>query len=173
MFYSYFLPNINNCPLITFSLIILITFLHTSITISAINFLSIATHIKASFLGMTLISWSGSIGDTINASVATKLRKPGLLSTSILGSQVVNLQICLGLPWLISILKNQISGKPTIINFGNKHPLKFLLPLFFIVMTSIFILSLFNVNLNKKSGLCLIFLYFVYLFIEIQLNIFN
>jgi Ca2+/Na+ antiporter len=170
-FYSIILPDLRNYPLIGFLLIIFITFIHTSITIQLIQFLSVVTHIKASFLGMTLISWAGSIGDTINATVAAKLRAADLLTTSILGSQVVNLQICLGLPWLISILNNEYYGKPTLINFEKKSPLKYLLPLFIIVLGSIFIMTFFNVNLNKKSGVCLIILYFAYLFLEIDINI--
>ena len=168
--YSCILPNLNNHPVISFLLAIFLTFVHTSITIQLIELLSAFTNIKASFLGMTLISWAGSIGDTINATIATKIRAPGLLTTSILGSQVVNMQLCLGVPWLISILKNEYNGKPTIINFGKRNPFKFLLPLFIVVMTSIFIMIIFKVNLNKKSGTCLIILYFIYLFFEIDIN---
>lgn len=146
------------------------TFLHTSVVIQLIELLSAFTNIKASFLGMTLISWASSIGDTINATIATKIRAPGLLTSSILGSQVVNMQLCLGVPWLISILKNKYNGKPSVINFGNKNPFKFLLPLFIVVLTSIFIMIISKVNLNKKSGTCLIILYFIYLFFEIDLN---
>ena len=140
-------------------IIFILTYIHTRIILSIISSLSTLINLSASFLGMTILSWGGNIGDTVNASVATKLNAVELLTTSILGSQVMNLQICLGVPWFISIIKTYFSKGLLQINFGERKPMKFLLPLFFTVLISIFIFMFFNLKLNRKSGTCLIILY--------------
>ena len=91
---------------LTISLIVLaiLTFIQTRGVIFLIEKLSFYTNLSTSFLGMTLVSWGNNVGDTINACIAVKLGKTELLITSILGTQIINLQFCLGLPWLISSL---------------------------------------------------------------------
>jgi Ca2+/Na+ antiporter len=170
-YYGLIFPDKTNSPVICFIVIIISTYIHTLLIINIIEDLSSIVQLTASFLGMTLISWSGNVGDTINAAIATKLRAADLLTTSILASQVMNLQICLGLPWVISILKNKYYGKDTFIDFGKRHPLKFLLPLYIVVLSSIFIMTIFRVNLNRKSGICLIVVYILYLLYEFDHNI--
>jgi len=154
-------------------MIIFLTYLHTRLTLIIVGNLSSLININSSFLGITLLSLSGNVGDTINASIAAKLNAPDILTSSILGSQVINLQLCLGLPWMIYILKNYFTNKPPIIYFGfkNQNPLKFCLPLFLVVMASIFILTVCNLNLNKKNGICLIFIYVCYLIYEFDHNL--
>ena len=84
-------------------MIIFLTYLHTRLTLIIVGNLSSLININSSFLGITLLSLSGNVGDTINASIAGKLNAPDILTSSILGSQVINLQLCLGLPWMIYI----------------------------------------------------------------------
>jgi Ca2+/Na+ antiporter len=127
-------------------------------------------NMSASFLCMTLLSWGGNVGDTINATVATKLKAVDLLTTTIIGSQVMNLQICLGLPWLISIIKNYYYEGSMVIDFGDRNPLKYFFPLFLVVLAAIFVMTLFNVNLNRRSGICLIVIYLTYLVYEFNHN---
>lgn len=58
-------------------------------------------------MGLTVASWAGNVGDILNASVAAKNKKTELATSSIIGSQIMNLQICLGLPWMLAILIHQ------------------------------------------------------------------
>lgn len=170
--YSCIIPNSQKYPKFCFLIITLCTFLHSKITIFIIEKMSKNISISAPFLALTLISWSGNISDTINASVASKLNASELLTTSIIGSQIMNLQVCLGVPWLISIFTELFSKnnhKP-VINFGTKDPFIYLIPLFAVVLSSILILSLFKVKLNKKSGICLICVYIFYLIYEYNIN---
>ncbi len=169
--YSYIIPSPYTSPVLCFIFIIFLTYLHTRMTLLIIEKLSSLVKLTASFLGMTLLTWGGNVGDTINASIAAKLDAPDLLTTSILGSQVMNLQLCLGLPWMISIVKSYLNGKPGIIDFGKRNPLKFCLPLFLVVMISILVLTVFKLNLNKRSGVCLIIIYICYLVYEFNHNI--
>jgi Ca2+/Na+ antiporter len=170
-FYSFVFPDPNKNSLLCFIFVIIVTYIHTNITIFLIENLALLVNLTASFLGMTLLSWGGNVGDTINACVATKLNAPDLLTASLLGSQVINLQLCLGLPWIISMIRKFYHGEPVEVNFGKRNPLKFLLPLFIVVIASIFIMTLFKHNLNKNSGACLILIYFGYLIYEFNHNI--
>jgi Ca2+/Na+ antiporter len=168
--YSYFIPCPQKYSIFCFVIIFVLTYIHTQIILSVIATLSSLINLTASFLGMTILSWAGNVGDTVNASVATKLNAVELLTTTILGTQVMNLQICLGIPWLISILKNYYYNGRMILDFKDKNPLNYFLPLFLVVLASIFVLTLFNVNLNRRSGICLILIYIIYLVYEFKHN---
>lgn len=169
--YSYFLPDINICPVICFVFLIAYTFLHTKVILLAIESLSDITKINSSFLGMTILSWAGNISDALNASAATKLKSADLLTTGILGSQILNLQICLGVPWLLSIIKGKFSDINYTLDFGQRQSLKYLFSLFIVVFASIFIFTLFGARLNRKSGFCLTVIYFTYLIYEFKINL--
>jgi Ca2+/Na+ antiporter len=169
--YSIIIPDIKKYSEICFIIFLIFTFLHTKLILSLIEALSKITYFTPSFLGMTLLSLGGNVGDTINASIAAKLNAGDLMVTSILGSQIMNLQICLGVPWLISILKNYYYKKASFIDFGERNPMKYFLPSFLVVLLSIFIMTIFGVRLNKKSGICLIILYILYLMYELETNI--
>ena len=171
LLYTFVFPNHEVYPILCFFFILFSAFLHTRIMLYIIESLSTMIKLTASFLGLTLLSWGGNVGDTINASVATKLKAVDLLTTTILGSQVINLQLCLGIPWVISIMRNYYYTQSLEIDFGSKHPLKFLLPLYLVVLASIFIFTIFNVNLNRRSGVCLIIVYIIYLVYEFKTNI--
>lgn len=170
MIYSYLIPDSNNRPVICFLFLIAYTFLHSKVILLAIESLSDITKLTASFLGMTIISWAGNVGDALNASVATKLKAADLLTTSILGSQIFNLQICLGVPWLFAIIKGKFGNINYTLDFGKKQPLKYLLTLFIVVLIAVFILTLCGLRLNRKSGLFLTIIYLVYLVYEFKIN---
>jgi Ca2+/Na+ antiporter len=125
------------------------------------------TGISASFFGITLISWAGNVGDSINASMATKAKKVDLLTTGILASQIMNLQICLGLPWIIAMINKKIENKgQLLIDFDKENVIKLFIPLIFVVLISVFIIFVFSRVLNKNSGFCLIIVYVVYFVYE-------
>jgi len=125
------------------------------------------TGISASFFGITLISWAGNVGDSINASMATKAKKVDLLTTGILASQIMNLQICLGVPWIIAMINNKIENKgQLLIDFDKENVVKLFIPLIFVVLISVLIIFAFSRVLNKNSGFCLIIVYLVYFVYE-------
>ena len=143
------------------------TFLQTRSTIFLIEKLSFYTNLSTSFLGMTLISWGNNVGDTINACVAAKLGKVDLLIASILGTQILNLQFCLGFPWLISTLTS--SGLQILI--ADTNTFKFFATVFFVVLATILVISMFSMRLNKITGLILVMIYLVYITYEFKNNI--
>ena len=108
LIYSYIIPNNQNYPLICFLIDILIIFFHSNGIIILISDISSNLGISETFLGMTIISWGDNIGDIINGCILAKNNFGDLLSTSIIGSQITNIQLSLGVPWLIHIIKERV-----------------------------------------------------------------
>jgi Ca2+/Na+ antiporter len=129
--------------------------------------LSEYTNLSTSFLGMTLISWGNNIGDTINACVAAKLGKVDLMIASILGTQILNLQFCLGFPWFISTLMT--SGLQIMVSDNNTF--KFFATVFFVVLATVLSLTMFGMKLNRVTGFILVIIYLVYITYEFKNNI--
>lgn len=161
--YYLILPQIEKYPFISFIISLAVAFFHSKFIVYLVEDVSHTTGISASFFGITLISWAGNIGDTINASMATKAKKVDLLTTGILASQIMNLQICLGVPWIIAMVKNKIENDGDfLIDFGKENIIKLFLPLLFVVFMAVLIMCLFSRVLNKKSGFCLLIIYILY-----------
>jgi Ca2+/Na+ antiporter len=124
---------------------------------------------------VSLISWSGNIGDCINASIAAKMNKVDLLTTGILASQIMNLQICIGIPWLIYMIiksysdNNNNNIRKLFIDFGKEKINKLFIPTLITVFISVFVMFLFKRRLNKISGFILFIIYVVY-FIYLMIN---
>jgi len=165
--YYYILPRVDKYPIICFIFTLAIGFGYSKLIVLLVEDMSERTGISTSFFGVTLISWAGNIGDSINASTSAKAKKVDLLTTGILASQIMNLQICLSLPWIISMIKNNVEKKSGLyIDFGKENVLKLFLPLLCVVVLAVLIIFIFNRVLNKKSGLCLTILYIIYFVYE-------
>jgi Ca2+/Na+ antiporter len=165
--YYYILPGVEKYPFICFVLTLVIAFFHSKFIVNLVEDVSERTGISASFFGITLISWAGNVGDSINASTATKAQKVDLLTTGILASQIMNLQLCLGLPWIFAMINKKIENKgQMVIDFGKENVIKLFLPLLFVVCMSVFIIIIFSRVLNRKSGFCLMMIYVVYFVYE-------
>ena len=169
--YSYFIPVWKNYPIISFVIIMAYIFLHSNCILLLIKNISKLAGISDNFLGMFLISLGGNIGDTINSYVAATKNAPALLSSSVLGSQITNIQLCLGFPWLLTLIKQSInhSENPGIeieTESKNHNILLFFLPLIICVLSSQIIFSAFAMKLNKYSGLSLLLVYFGYFIYE-------
>lgn len=167
--YSKLIPLWVDAPIFSFCIIMILIFLHSNLIVFTIQNISDRLKISKTFLGMTIISWGGNIGDTITACVAAKINASALISTSILGSQITNLQLCLGFPWLIAIIKRHLQGANEInIVFGSlgtetqSNPLYYFVPLLICVLFSMIIFGVFRMRLNKLSGGLLSLVYFVY-----------
>ena len=165
--YYFILPRVEKYPFVCFILTLLIAFYHSKFIVNLVEDVSNKTGVSASFFGITLISWAGNVGDSINASMATKAQKVDLLTTGILASQIMNLQISLGVPWIIAMINNKIENKgDLLIDFGKENVIKLFLPLLFVVLVSVFVIFLFSRMLNKNSGFCLMMIYVAYFVYE-------
>jgi Ca2+/Na+ antiporter len=165
-------PDKDNSPIYCFSAIMFYTYIQTKIIFFLIKRISDVTKIGTTFLGLTLICWGGCVGDVMNAAIAVKHKANKLLITSIIGSQVINLQLCLGLPWCITILKSYFlyNDRSFRILFQATDIVNYLIPAAILISLSVFILWLFNLNLNRKCGYCLIVAYVCYLVYEFNIK---
>ena len=164
LIYSYIIPNNQNYPLICFLIDIIIIFLHSNGIIILISDISSNLGISETFLGMTIISWGDNIGDIINGCILAKNNFGDLLSTSIIGSQITNIQLSLGVPWLIHIIKERIISNKRI-NYIYIETNNFL-PLILCSLSTSFLFYINKMKLNKTIGLLLIFIYSIYLLNE-------
>lgn len=98
--------------------------------------------------------------DAVNATVAAKNRQTELMTSTIIGSQIFNLQICLGVPWLLT---NLIYGEIVL-----KDPTIYLSILVVLVVVGItfVIITLFKFKLNYGLGTALVFTYAFYAVFE-------
>ena len=117
---------------------------------------------------MTIISWGDNIGDIINGCILAKNNSGDLLSTSIIGSQITNIQLSLGIPWLIHIIKERIISKKQI-NYIFIETNNFL-PLIICSLASSFLFYINKMQLNKTIGFLLICIYTLYLLNEFSSN---
>ena len=168
LIYSYIIPNTPNYPLICFIINIIIIFFHSNSIIILISDISSNLEISETFLGMTIISWGDNIGDIINGCILAKNNSGDLLSTSIIGSQITNIQLSLGVPWLIHIIKERIISKKQI-NYIFIETNNFL-PLIICSLASSFLFYINKTHLNKTIGFLLICIYTIYLLNEFSLN---
>ena len=166
--YSYFLPKSESYPTLSFIINLLAIIMHSNSLIILIEIISNLLKIEQSFLGMTLISWGDNIGDILNAYILSKKNSMETLSSSLIGSQIFNILICLNLPWFILLLKNKYFNGINVnfieINFNNFNSL------LISVFSSIIIIILFCMKLNKFNGIFLIVVYFCYLYYEFNLS---
>ena len=168
LIYSYIIPKTPNYPLICFIINIIIIFFHSNSIIILISDISSNLEISETFLGMTIISWGDNIGDIINGCILAKNNSGDLLSTSIIGSQITNIQLSLGVPWLIHIIKERIISKKQI-NYIFIETNNFL-PLIICSLASSFLFYINKMHLNKTIGFLLICIYTIYLLNEFSLN---
>eukprot|EP00743_Colponemidia_sp_Colp-15_P010593 GILK01011686.1.p1 GENE.GILK01011686.1~~GILK01011686.1.p1 ORF type:complete len:443 (+),score=38.81 GILK01011686.1:144-1472(+) len=111
-------------------------------------------------LGMTLVSWGDNIPDIVNVSVAVRKGWGDMAVSSAVGSQIVNILVCLGLPWLIAAL----SGRTILIHSdGAIHAILLLgaVSLFFLISV-----MLAGMSLSRCVGLSLFCSYACFLAYE-------
>lgn len=165
--FYYILPSIETYPIFALLVILLIVFYHSKLIVYLVEDISYNTKISASFIGVTLITWAGNVGDSMNAAMAAKAKAVDLLTTSILASQILNLHICLGVPWIIAMIKNSAKNKGQyFIDFGTENVYKLFLPLLCVVVTAVFIVFIFNRVLDRFTGTLLTIVYFIYFVYE-------
>ena len=116
-------------------------------------------NVPASFLGFTIMSWGNNAPDMFNVASAMAKGMVDLALNAAVASEIHNILIGLGLPWLVYNCTNQKSL------VFNSNPFLFFAILFFSVFIVFFIfaLSYNKKKLDQKFALCLIFCYLVFI----------
>ncbi len=163
-----FLNTLNGYPIIMFIVISFIVYLHIQTIVSFVEDLSSRTSFSPAILGLTIISWSGNVGDSINSSVFAKKEIPDLMVTTIIASQIMNLQICLAFPWLLSLFM----GIRTNISFESPMTINFFRIAFIVILISVLTFVLFGMKLNKRVAGILLIIYIVSISYQINNEMF-
>lgn len=117
-------------------------------------------NIPEALVGLTILAWGNNIGDIMNSVVAAKRGNAQLSVSSVLATQILNLQFSLGLPWLITVF---IYGDMFINDATTLNSMYFTL---LIVMVSLTILLIGKVELKISVGVGLSALYCFYVVME-------
>jgi Ca2+/Na+ antiporter len=157
--YNYTIPY-RKYPLIGFLVSMLYIFIITRYNVFTVDCVVGRFHVSHAFLGLTFVSWGGNISDIINCSIAAKNKQTELATSSIIGSQIFNLHICLGCPWLLA---NLIFGEIPIVD---STIFISIIVVFVVVLVSLGLILLFKLKLNYPLGILLIISYFVYMWFE-------
>ena len=147
-----------------FLILSLILYIHTQTIILFVEDLSVRTSFSPAMLGLTIIAWSGNVGDCINSSIFAKKGIPDLMVTTIIASQIMNLQICLAFPWLTSIFL----GIRSEIVFENPLTVNFFMIAFVAILIAILVVTAFGMKLNKTVGIILLVVYSLSIFYQVH-----
>ncbi len=100
----------------------------------------------------------------VYAIVSAKNLKLELTTSTIIGSQIINLQLCLGIPWLIN---NLMSG---VLIFNDLAVFDSLFAIFIIVLVGLLFMIISRFKLTFCLGFQLILLYVGYVVFEVFNN---
>lgn len=139
-------------------------YLVTTFSIYSVSVIINNMHFSHSFVGLTFSCWGGNVADIMNGMAAAKLRKIELAVQTIIGSQIINLHLCLGVPWL---LYNLTQG---VLHFPPGQMFSSMMTVFLVVILSLLILRLGRHRLSYQTGGALVALYLVFFGLEWTYN---
>lgn len=88
-------------PIHAFFISMVYVFLFTQYTLFCVDVISDYFGVPVSFLGLIFSAWGNNIGDLATALISSKNQMASQAASSLLGSQIINIQLCLAFPWLI------------------------------------------------------------------------
>ncbi|MFA6324862.1 MAG: calcium/sodium antiporter [Candidatus Paceibacterota bacterium] len=120
--------------------------------------LAVALNIPAVIIGLTILAAGTSIPDLMSSIIVAKQGRGGMAISNAIGSNIFDILIGLGLPWLLVLT---FSGK--IITVANENINSSIILLFATVIAILFLLFIRKWKIGKFSGLIMIALYLGYL----------
>ncbi len=116
-------------------------------------------NISANFLGLTLTAWGNNAPDMFNVASAMSKGMVDLAVNAAIASEIHNILLGLGLPWLVYNLKIK---KPIV--FGSNNIYAFTLFFFcFFVLSFIIMFKMNNLKFDTKFAYYLIIVYLIFL----------
>ncbi len=160
-FFDFVFPNLSKNPHLYWLSFILslawIGLLSWAMVESAIGLATIL-QIPQVIIGLTILAAGTSIPDLLSSMIVAKQGRGDMAVSNAAGSNIFNIFICLGLPWVL-IISN--TGENIPVNTNNFDTSIILL--FITVVAIVFLLVVNNFKVGKKSGYALILLYLLYL----------
>ena len=142
---------------IFFISIIIIALLSWVLVESAVV-LAVALNIPAVIIGLTVLAAGTSIPDLMSSMIVAKQGRGGMAISNAIGSNIFDILIGLGLPWLLMLL---LKGKNIIV--GNNDLNTSVIFLFATIVVVLGLLIIKKWKIGKSSGLIMILLYLSYL----------
>ena len=122
--------------------------------------------LPAGFLGLTIMSWGNNAPDMFNVASAMSRGLVDLAMNAAIASEMHNILLGLGMPWLVY---NLTIGKPIIFEMTNLYAFTLLFFSLFILVF-IFILKMNKKKFDYKLAIFLIIVYFIFLFIIVVIS---
>lgn len=169
MLFDMIYPNLSKKPglyTITFSLSILfIIILSKFLVDSGVGFATVLG-IPPVIIALTILAGGTSVPDLLASLIVAKKWQADMAVANAVGSNIFDILICLGLPWMIAIAW---TGKPIMV--GTEWLTESVLILFGIVIMMSFYMIVNKYRINRTYGILLIGLYLAYLAYQIYLAV--
>jgi len=120
--------------------------------------ISVILHIPAVIIGLTVLAIGTSVPDFISSIIVAKQGRGGMAISNAIGSNIFNILVGLGLPWLIIII---FSKKTITVATENLNSSIFLL--LATIIATLFLLIVRKWKMSRLSGLVLVGAYILYL----------
>jgi K+-dependent Na+/Ca+ exchanger-like protein len=155
------IPDCNKQPkkyLLTFTISILLIGVLSYILVESAVFIGEAIHISPIIIALTVLAAGTSIPDLLSSIVVAKQGRGDMAISNAVGSNIFDILIGLGLPWMIIL-----AFKGGSITVANENLLGSVFLLFATVLAVFFLLLVRRWTIGRKAGLLLIIFYLTYL----------
>ena len=158
-------PNIDKSPdkyVSVFSISILGIIILSWVLVEVAVLLAHELGIPEVIIALTILAGGTSIPDLLSSLIVAKQGRGDMAVSNAVGSNIFDIFVCLGLPWLLYII---ITGNNMVVSTENLMSSIFLL--FFTVISLMFLLIWQKFKLGPKAGYILLFFYGGYLLYSI------
>ncbi len=157
---SYLIPDPTKKPHLY-----ILTFVFSIIGLAALSYLLVEAaigigdilHINPTIIALTVLAAGTSIPDLLSSIIVAKQGRGDMAVSNAVGSNIFDILVCLGLPWLIILVTKGGS-----IAVGTDNLLSSVFLLFATVVAILFILIVRKWTIGKRAGLLLIGIYILY-----------
>lgn len=162
-------PNLSKKPwlyTVTFALSILFIIILSKFLVDSGVWFATALGIPPVIIALTILAGGTSVPDLLASIIVAKKWQADMAVANAVGSNIFDILICLGLPWIVAILW---TGKPIVV--GTEWLQESVLILFGIMVIISFYMIVNKYRINKTYGILLIGIYLAYLAYQIYLAI--
>lgn len=166
-FFDFIFPNLHKKPwsyIISFALSIVFIILLSAWLVHSGVWFAEWLWVPQVIIALTILAWWTSVPDLLSSIIVAKKWKADMAVANAVGSNIFDILICLGLPWLIYILW---TGESIVVPTAGLH--ESVLVILWIMVVMMFYMITANYKINKTYGIMLIGMYLAYLAYQIYL----
>ncbi len=169
MMFDKIFPNLEKKPwlyVVTFSISILLIIILSKVLVESGLWFATVLGIPPVIIALTILAGGTSIPDLLSSLIVAKKWKADMAVSNAVGSNIFDILICLGLPWMAYILR---TGEN--VHVWTEWLTESVLILFGIMILMSFYMIANKYRINRTYGIILIGIYLVYLSYQIYLAI--